>query len=133
MDLDQENLNFIEEAIEEINYDDLVEDELENENEEDHRMFLLDESAPNAAKTMFESLNLQCIQGDDVESDDESHMLIDSDEEEDLTIPDTLPTKLSPCIIVDNSKGEISRCCSTEKLVPIAQLFGTWEVDASVG
>src|SRR5438094_414095 len=96
-------------------------------------MFLLDESAPNAAKTMFESLNLQCIQGDDVESDDESHMLIDSDEEEDLTIPDTLPTKLSPCIIVDNSKGEISRCCSTEKLVPIAQLFGTWEVDASVG
>ena len=79
MDLDQENLNFIEEAIEEINYDDLVEDELENENEEDHRMFLLDESAPNAAKTMFESLNLQCIQGDDVESDDESHMLIDSD------------------------------------------------------
>jgi hypothetical protein len=103
MDLDQENLNFIEEAIEEINYDDLVEDELENENEEDHRMFLLDESAPNAAKTMFESLNLQCIQ-----DDDESHMFIDSDEEEDLTIPDTLPTKLSPCIIVDNSKGEIS-------------------------
>ncbi|CAJ0856402.1 8351_t:CDS:2, partial [Entrophospora sp. SA101] len=54
-------------------------------------------------------------------------------EEDNELIPNTLPIKLSPCVIIDNSKGEISRCCSTEKLVSIAQLFGTWEVDASIG
>ena len=117
MDLDQENLNLIEEVIElteEINYDDLVieEEGLENECEEDndYSMFLLDESAPKAAKAIFESPNLQYIQSEneneDVESDDESCMLIDSDNEEDLVIPNTLPIKLSQCVIVDNSKGE---------------------------
>ena len=125
MDLDQENLNLVEaiESVEEVNYDDLLEG-WENECEEDnnYRMFLLDESAPKAAENIFESLNLlQYIQSEkeneDVESDDEFHMIIDSDDEEDLVISNTLPTKLSPCVIVDNSKGEIFRCCSTEKLV----------------
>src|SRR6185369_7265706 len=72
---------------------------------------------------------------DDDENDDEFHTLDgDINDDDFFTIPNSRPAKLSPCVLVDNYRpsGKIARCCSTENLVPLAWLFGAWEVDISV-
>ncbi|CAG8458008.1 18870_t:CDS:2 [Racocetra fulgida] len=40
---------------------------------------------------------------------------------------DVEENKQSPCVLIDNFKGEIRRCNSTHQLRSISQLVGTWE------
>ncbi|CAH1769908.1 846_t:CDS:2, partial [Entrophospora sp. SA101] len=107
MELTQESLNLDEkeiELVEEVNYN-LVEKEKGSEDEY--------ESALETAKTIFGLQNLQDIQVGERESDEDFHMLNNSGDEGDFVITDANPTKLSP--------------------LPLAWLFGTWEVDVSAG
>ena len=122
MDSNQRNLNSIEkdvELMEEVCYN-LVEKEKGSESEydedDDSRMFVLDEPALETAKNLFDSQRSQDAQDEessDEESDEESgeendeefHIFNDSNNEGDFVIPDTKPTKLSPCVIIDNSNS----------------------------
>jgi hypothetical protein len=155
MDLNLENLNLIESTEDESESEFEDEDdggggngcdgnEDESDEDDDSRVFFLDQLAPKIAKEIFKSqIDIDIQESDDDDGDDggddgddgddESHIL-DNTDGDFFIIPSSKPTKLSPCVVIDNynSSGGISRCCSIEKLVPLAQLFGTWEVDVSV-
>ncbi|CAH1770113.1 11925_t:CDS:1, partial [Entrophospora sp. SA101] len=74
-----------------------------------------DESDEETEKLVFDIQNFQNIQEE--RNDDESDYEWGSDKEEideEIDIPDYSPTKLSPCVIIDNSSGKVSQCCSTQ-------------------
>nr|CAG8573396.1 2159_t:CDS:2 [Entrophospora candida] len=119
MELTQENLNLDEkeiELMEEVNYN-LVEKEkgLENECDEDDdsRVFVLDESALETAKTIFGLQNLQDIQDDVAFVKVKEHNTLIKEinkgrSNEEIEVEDNLPTLVADITVAPIDEIEIS-------------------------
>ena len=102
-------------------HEDLEESQSTDQNDQ---ALIQDYLAAMKARSLLED---QIIQEEE-EEEVENTLSEDSEDDTDHEIPPIETKKRTPCVIVDNSKGEIGRCNSTTTLVSLSQLIGTWEI-----
>ncbi|CAG8544899.1 12683_t:CDS:2, partial [Cetraspora pellucida] len=93
--------------------------------DQDELLFVHDYLAAMKARHWLEEQDSLEILEDDEDNEDS----LSEDKNMDCKFLNVEENNLSPCIIIDNLKGEIRRCNSTYNLKSLSQLFGTWKIE----
>ncbi|CAG8496918.1 17134_t:CDS:2, partial [Racocetra fulgida] len=93
--------------------------------DQDEPLFVHDYLAAMKAKHWLEEQDSSEI----IEYDDDSENSLSEDEHMDRQFLNIEENQRSPCVIIDNLKGEIRRCNSINNLRSVSQLVGTWEIE----
>ncbi|CAG8822668.1 1484_t:CDS:1, partial [Racocetra persica] len=93
--------------------------------DQDEPLFVHDYLAAMKAKYWLEEQDSSEI----IEYDDDSENSLSEDKHMDHQFLNIEENQRSPCVIIDNLKGEIRHCNSINNLRSVSQLVGTWKIE----